>query len=99
MICGSGEISFLFSIPKTGYQIGENMHVTADIRNMSKREIIYSEVAINQTITFKAGQFQGCRLNLKVAGCRLQVELEGCRLQVAGCKLQVEHEVQINAAT
>lgn len=55
MICGSGEISFLFSIPKTGYQIGENMHVTADIRNMSKREIIYSEVAINQTITFKAG--------------------------------------------
>ena len=92
MICGSGEISFLFSIPKTGYQIGENMHVTADIRNMSKREIIYSEVAINQTITFKAGLFEGCRL--QVAGCRLQVvdcrlQVVDCRLQVAGCRLQV----------
>ena len=32
------------------------MYVTADIRNMSNREILYSEVAINQTITFKAGE-------------------------------------------
>ena len=54
--CSSGEISFLFSIPKTGYWIGEHMYVTADIRNMSNREILYSEVAINQTITFKAGE-------------------------------------------
>ena len=34
------------------------MFVTADIRNMSNREVVYSEVAINQTITFKAGQCQ-----------------------------------------
>ncbi|KAL5250279.1 hypothetical protein ACHWQZ_G016126 [Mnemiopsis leidyi] len=55
VICSSGEISFLFSLPKTGYCVGEHIYVTADIRNMSNWEVIFSEMAINQTITFKAG--------------------------------------------
>ena len=60
MLCSSGEVSFLFSLPRSGFYIGENMYVTADIRNMSDREVIFSEIAINQTITFRAGR---CRVD------------------------------------
>lgn len=58
MLCSSGEVSFLFSLPRSGFYIGENMYVTADIRNMSDREVIFSEIAINQTITFRAGGYE-----------------------------------------
>lgn len=54
--CSKGDVSFLVSIPRTGYQIGDYIEVTADIRNMCTHPVIYSEVGIIQCLKFVTEQ-------------------------------------------